>query len=131
MEIKKYTSYFHDGSVISIKQENNKIEILMESAEIPSEWNITNIPLSSYKTITGKLTLFGVKSISVNDSQVKQINQNHDDGEVLRFRIDENTVDLAIEWCDYPPKERKFQFEHIVIQASQIEWKNNSSELNQ
>lgn len=131
MEIKDYTSYFHDGSVTSIKQNNNKIEILMESAEIPPEWNITNIPLSSYKTITEKLTLLGVKSVSVNDSLVKQINQNHDDGEVLKFRIDKNTVDLIIEWCDYAPKERTFQFEHIVIQASQIEWKNNSDELNQ
>jgi hypothetical protein len=34
MDIKNYTGYFHDGTIDSIKTENNEMQIWMESAEL-------------------------------------------------------------------------------------------------
>lgn len=124
MDIKKYSGYFHDGTIISIKDNGEKIEIWMESAEIIPKWEVKGVELSNSKTILGKLILSGVTKIFVNNVLVEQFKQNYDDGEILSLSINEGSVDLMIKWCNFPPKERTSHFESISIQASSIYWEN-------
>jgi hypothetical protein len=63
MDIRKYTSFFHDGGIIDIQSNADNIEILMESSELLPEWNEDNIPLSNTQTIRGKFNHYGLKSI--------------------------------------------------------------------
>ncbi len=130
MDIERYTGYFHDGTILSIRQIDKRIEIWMESAEILPKWNLEAVELSNSKTIIGKLIFHGIKIILVNDKVIKEIKQNYDDGEILRLRIYKNEVDLIVKWCNFPPKECSHHFEHINIQANQIEWLNMPEFLN-
>jgi hypothetical protein len=124
MNIQKYTSFFHDGSVINIFCKNHDIEILMESSELLPTWNVDNISLSKNQTIQGKLKLEGIKSILINDQPIVQLKMLYDDGEILRFRINENKVDLLIKWMNYSSKDQKDCLEHIIIEADKIHWNN-------
>ncbi len=124
MDINKYTDYFHDGSIAVIKRYDKNIEIWMRSSEILPEWSEVDIPLSDGKRITGKLILHEVKKIFRNDSLVPEINFIYDSGEILQFEISDDKVNLLVIWYNFPPKERTSNFEHIIIQAGKIEWKN-------
>ena len=70
MNLKNYTSFFHDGSIIAINHDGNKITISMESAEMDEE-DIKD------DRIRRKLHIEGVKSIKEN-------NQNYID--VLKMK---------------------------------------------
>ncbi len=124
MNIQKFTSCFHDGGINFINQTDKNLEIWMESSEILPEWEEINILLSANMTIAGKLIIFEVKKIVINDVQVDRINKVHDDCEILKFRVRENEVDLLVIWSNYPPKNQLSKFEHITIYANRIEWKN-------
>ncbi len=124
MNLKKYEGYFHDGGINIISQQGDKIEIWMESCEILPEWIEVDLPLSKSNAIAGKLILSGVKKIIVDTSSVSEFKQVYDSAIILQLNIFDDNVDLLIEWCNYPPKERSFKFEHIIIFASTIEWEN-------
>lgn len=130
MEIGNYASYFHDGSIIAIKNYNNKLEIWMESCEILPDWKEVDIPLSNDRTIMGKLILHGVKKILAGGNLVERFELVYDDGEILDFNICNDIIELSVVWCNFPPEEQTRQFEQINIQASQIEWKNTPDLLN-
>ena len=51
MNIKNYTSFFHDGSINEINHGENKITISMESAEIDREDLKDNTDLADLATI--------------------------------------------------------------------------------
>lgn len=98
MNINKYESYFHDGSIIDIKNINkNEIEIWMESSQLRPEWNIDNIPLSDQGTIRGKLHIKEIKNIIINDNSNNYLKSIFEDGEILKFHISENKIELMIE----------------------------------
>ena len=61
MDISKYTSYFHDGSLIAIDcgKNNTELTLTMENAEVDPEDINDNIRLSK----KGKLHLKGIKSL--------------------------------------------------------------------
>jgi hypothetical protein len=80
MNLKKYSSYFHDGRLINVEQNKDHLKILMESAQLWPDWNEDNIPLSNSQTIKGKLHLEGVKSIIMNDISTNTIKINFDSG---------------------------------------------------
>ncbi len=124
MDIKKYTSYFHDGSIISMKQDLEKIEIFMESAEIIPEWNVGGIILSNYNTIRGKLIIIEIGKIYINKNQVRKVEQNYDEGEIMNFEMENGYVNLNIQWHNYFPKKNDPLFENIFIYANQITWEN-------
>ncbi len=92
MDIKNYTGYFHDGSITSIIQKNNEIEIEIESSEILPEWNVKEFSLTKDMTIKGKLILSDVKKIEDNNEILIEINRNCCDGELLRLMIEKNRV---------------------------------------
>ncbi len=124
MDIKKYVGYFHDGSVISIHQDNDKIIMCMESCEILPEWGFKEYILSDSKTIRGKLIFHQVESILINDKQIDQIERIHEEGEILKLRIYNDYADLIVVWHKYPLRESNRYFEEIVIKATKIEWEN-------
>jgi hypothetical protein len=125
MNIKDYTGYFHDGSITSIIQKNNEIEIQIESSEILPEWDYNNFSLTKNMTIKGKLLLSNVKKIENNNKILSSINRICRDGELLRLIIEKGTVELFINWYTYPPEGFQSTFEHITIEASEITWIEN------
>lgn len=129
MDIQKYSSFFHDGTIISIFHHKNSIEILMESAEILPEWNMFHISLSRHQTITGILRLEEINIILINGSPVTELKMPYDDGEILHFRFKEKKVDLLIKWRNFLPKIQVDSVDHIIIEANKIEWDNIPSLL--
>jgi len=125
MNIEHYTSYFHDGSIIEIKHSGNKIEILMESAEITEEDIQDNILLSKRNTIKGKLHLQRIKSIKENDRVFPKIfEMKSEDAEISHFKIIKNKILFHIIWDSYPPNPPIHEFSTIEIEAEKIWWEN-------
>lgn len=124
MNLKDYFGFFHDGTIINIIQNNDYIEILMESAEILPEWNKENISLSNRATIKGKLHLEQIKNILIDKKPVNHIQLLYDDGEILTFRINNNKLNLLVLWSNYPPKLRLNVTQLIEIEAEKIYWEN-------
>ncbi|WP_068471243.1 hypothetical protein [Candidatus Protochlamydia phocaeensis] len=124
MDINKNSSFFHDGGIIDIKNNLNKIEISMESSQLLPEWNLDHIPLSNFQTIRGKLHLEGIKSLKVNDKSVEQIKMQYDSGEILNFDLEHFKVKFYITWINYPPKQRIQETESLEIEAEKIYWEN-------
>lgn len=124
MDINKYTSFFHDGTIMDIKRMGDEIEVLMESCQVRPEWNKDKIPLSDYQTIKGKLRLEGVKSISVNQRSINDIKMVYDSSDISTFDIYNNKVKFLVTWIDYPPKKRREITETIEIEANKIYWEN-------
>jgi len=125
MDIRKYTAYFHDGGLIGVKRERNKMELYLQSCEIPSEELVDKRLLSNENALRGKLCLIGVKWIKVDDLEGKEIPwRKYDDGEILDLEIDNNKVFLLIEWTNFPPKIRVNDVSKIEIEAENVYWIN-------
>lgn len=125
--ISKYTSYFHDGSLIAIDYRENDAEIIltMESAEVDFE-DIEDITLlSSEKRIKGKLHLRNIESIYVDGEIVlTPLKMNHDDGEIFRFRIERDKVKLHIIWGSFSSENRVDDCSNIIIHVKNVYWEN-------
>ncbi len=116
---------FHDGSVIDIKQSENKIGISMESAEVCEEDLDNNILLSDHRTIKGILHLDGIVNILDNGQPFTGIlKMLHDSAYILRFDIVENKVTLFIEWVNFPPHPKVNDYSFFEIEAETIWWEN-------
>lgn len=125
--ISKYTSYFHDGSLVAIEYGKNNVELIlsMESAEVDPEDIKDTIPLSNDDRIKGKLHLKGVKNIYINDEKLSNpLKMTYDDGGIFDFEIKDNEVLLDISWCNYPPKVRNDDFSSISIYVEDVHWEN-------
>ena len=121
----KYASYFHDGTLINIKQVENSIEILMASAEMDPEDMLDNIPLANDDSIKGKLHLENVINTKISDNvQINDLFKLYDDGTILDFEFKDNLVELGILWTNFPPKPRTNDFSIIEIVAKKIWWEN-------
>lgn len=99
MDIRRYQDYFHDGSVIRFEYTTKNIVAVLESCEILPEWNL-DIELSSRHTITGKLHICGVKSLTVNGRQSERIPEHHPFiGSIMDLEVHNGTdVELLISW---------------------------------
>ncbi len=136
MCISKYAAYFHDGSLIDIKHEANKMEISIESAQIEPDEIEDNIVLSyrntgrlEYHTIRGILHIIGIKKIEtgVNEKKIFEgfFKKKYDSGTVLDFEIKNNIVELGVLWKNYPPKPRgDTDYTFMTIEAEKIYWEN-------
>ena len=125
MNIRNFTSYFHDGGVIDIQRTDNTIEFSLMSAEIWDE-SFIGINLSEDHRIKGKLHLKGVQSIKIDDIDFNGIlSKQHDSGSIFDFSIEDHTVSLTVIWSNYPPKERvQTDLFCYKIIAKQIDWEN-------
>jgi hypothetical protein len=121
----KYASYFHDGSLINIKQIENSIEILMSSAEMDPKDMLDNIPLANDNSIKGKLHLENVINIKVSDNvEINDLLRIYDDGTILDFELKDNMIELGILWTNFRPKSPTNDFSIIKIVAKKIWWEN-------
>lgn len=125
MDFSNYTDFFHDGSVIDIKNVGDKIEIFMKSAEIDREELMGEIALSKEDRIIGKLHIEGIESININKKDfLQKLTKKYDLGKIFDFEIKKNLVELSIDWVDFPPKPQVNEFSNIKIKAKKIYWEN-------
>ena len=84
MDISDYTAFFHDGSLLEIKHDNDKIELSMSSAEMDEEDLKEPIELSNDDCIVGKLHIEGVKRIVVDDELLESpLKKECEDGQIF------------------------------------------------
>jgi len=123
MDIRNFTSYFHDGGLIDIQHLDDTIQLSLISAEIWEE-NLPDVNLSEDHRIKGKLQLKGIQTIKIDDIVFNGIlTKQFDSGSVFDFTITNNTVTLVVSWTNYPPKE-KVQTDLFCykITAKEIYW---------
>lgn len=126
IDIKKYATFFHDGEIRGIQCVKHNLELWMESAQLLPEWNEDKVPLSQRDTISGKLHLIGIKSVSENENtnfQTFKIKSTYENGSIYRFRVD-NSVSLEIRWVRYLPEYEESATFRYVIEAEKIYWEN-------
>ena len=125
MDISKYTSFFHDGSIMNIEHIGSNLIFTMGSAEMDKEDLKDNIALSKNNRIKGKLHIDGVQTIIIDDqSFLGKMKQEYDHGDILHLTIKNNFVELTVEWIDFPPKVEREFFSVIQIEAKKIYWEN-------
>ncbi len=123
----KYTSYFHDGSIIDIEYGKDPSELIisMESAEVDLEDIKDPIPLSKEDRIKGKLHLLGVKKIQIGGKTFKEpLKMLYNSGEILDFDVEGSKISLGIEWENFPSKPRINDFSTIDIEIEDLYWEN-------
>ena len=129
MNLKNYTSFFHDGSINAINHIGNKITISMESAEMDEEDVKDDIDLSKDDRIRGKLHIEGTKSIKENNQSYTDIlRMKYADAEIFHLEVNQNKVELQIKWGSYPPKPCIEDFSTIEIEAENIWWENTPNQ---
>ncbi len=125
MDISKYTSYFHDGSIIDIQHEGDNIMLSMASAEVDPEELQENIMLSKNDTISGRLHINEVVSVKINkDYFFCLLKKLHRSAEIFSFEVTDNFVEFQIIWDDFPPILKAADFSVIKIEAKNIYWEN-------
>jgi hypothetical protein len=125
--ISKYTSYFHDGSLLNIQYGKTPVDLTlsMESCYIDEEDLKDPIPRSSEDTLRGKLHLKGIKNIYIDNEVLSTpLKMNYDDGEIFRLDIKDNEIQMHIIWNNYPPKNRVNDCSTITINVEDVYWEN-------
>lgn len=125
IDISKYTSYFHDGSLFNISKLKNEITFQISSAEVDLSDIEENITLSKEQRIQGILHLSNIQNIQLNGGyKLENLFNVFNFGTILDFEIKNKIVELGVLWENYPPKLHTNEFTTIVIQAGQIWWEN-------
>ncbi len=125
IDISKYVSYFHDGSIIDIQQTGNKVLISMESAEVSEEDINDEFELSEQKTIKGILHLADIIDIRVQKELFhEKLKMLADIGDILEFKLNAKIAKLFVKWTNYPPKKDMEEYSEIEITAETIFWDN-------
>ena len=131
MDLLKYIDFFHDGGLADLKHVGDKIEFSMMSAGIEPEYRMEGMPPLKRDSIVGKLYVEGVKKIKINDKPfsktLEEIYDKYDDAEILDFDIFGHKVILGIQWTNYSPKRRCWDYSMIKIEAEKIYWENVSN----
>ena len=122
MDIKKYTSFFHDGSIFDIQCNKNEILIFMHSAEMDEEDIQDDAILSKENILKGKLHLEGIKKIIENNLLIDSFIMKKEDGGIFRFKIYDNIVQFQITWDSIPFDKEDFSV--VEIEAEKIWWEN-------
>lgn len=123
--ISYYAPFFHDGSIININHTHGDIEISMQSAQIDEEDLKDEITLSKFHRIKGKLHLKNVRSIIVNDLVFSDtLKMLYDKGSIFDFVLQNQEMELQIEWVNFPPNPDVDEFSVIKINAEKIWWEN-------
>jgi len=125
MDIKNYTSFFHDGSILNITHSGNRMTISMESAEMDEEDLVDDLALSKNNRIKGKLYIEGIKSIKENgeiDLDVYLMKGEY--AEIFHFKLHSKKVEFEISWNSSPPSPCIMNFYTVEIEAENIWWEN-------
>ena len=120
-----YLSFFHDGAIIAIEYKNSDMIISMQSAQVHKEQLVSNLELSRYNRIKGKLHLEQVASISSNGVPLHEaVKMLGDRGEIFDLVIKKHEIELQVDWVNYPPKVSINEFVNLKIEALKIWWEN-------
>ena len=123
MDIKKYTGYFHDGSILAIQHQKNNLVIFMQSAEMDEEDKLDDVIFSKEGSIRGKLHLEEVTSITEEDAgNLIKFEMKTEDAEIFDFKLNENQVEFQIIWDSIPVGKEDFSV--VKIEAEKIWWEN-------
>lgn len=86
---------------------------------------VDDIVLSNDDSIKGKLYIIGIHSITINKKPfVGTLKKTYDHGSIFELAIKKKSIEICIEWVDFPPKPRQEDFSVIQIQAEDIYWEN-------
>ena len=126
INIQKYTAYFHDGGLIDIQHIDEKIILLLESAETSLDEMQEDIALSEHSTIKGKLHIEGVKQVFDDEHKlsINDLKMIYDSGEILHFKIEKNQINLDVKWVNYSPNPNITTYSFYKIEADKIWWEN-------
>lgn len=123
MDIRRYTGYFHDGTLISISHTKNEIIFELESAVILDEWNVDSHLLSPNKTIKWYLIISDVSQVSLNDEKYKHpLEMKYENGEILDIEINKDQLSLLVEWTNFKTTPKQKDVSSIEIKANKIYW---------
>lgn len=122
MNIEKYTSDFHDGELMNIEHQKNKIELSLSSAEVDPE-EVLDLSLASHDRIRGKLHLEEIKNIKLNGELfLGKLIMQHESAEILHLGIKSNHVEMEILWRDSDFQDKGYS--EIAIETEKIYWEN-------
>lgn len=122
MDISKYTSFFHDGEIVSITHHGNNIDFFLKSAEIDPA-DVDDIVLSKHNRLRGRLHVEGVKCIIENDVEFNhKIKLKMSDNDLLHLKIKDGVVFCEIGWRGSEPFQNDFSA--FEIHAEKIWWEN-------
>ena len=97
----------------------------MASAEMNKEDVNDAIVLSKDDSIQGILHIEEVRSIIIDKKPfIGTIKKEYDNGIIFDFEITENSIELSIDWVNFPPKPEVNEFSVIKIEAEKIWWEN-------
>lgn len=125
IDISKYASYFHDGSLFNISKLKNEITFQMSSAEVDFSEIEKDLALSKDHRIRGILHLNNIQNVHLTgEYKLENLFDVFNLGTILDFEIKNKTIELGILWENYPPKLHTNEFTTIVIQADRVWWEN-------
>lgn len=96
----KYATFFHDGTLIKAVQQDQSIDLWLESAELQAEWNFDNIKLSKSNRLIGVLHLNEIYRIFENGDLIKYFPYQFENNDISSLRILDNKVQLMISWIN-------------------------------
>ena|SRR3990167_1061339 len=125
MDIKKYTSFFHDGSILAIQHQGNDLVISMESAEMDEKDLQDDAVLSKDDSLRGKLHIENIKNISEEKtgSLIKFAMKTEDAG-IFHFEFNKNHIEFQIIWGSFSSNCFDEDFSVVKIEAEKIWWEN-------
>ena len=124
MELKKYTSHFHDGLIDGIHYNDDEIVLTMVSAEIDPKYLHDLSILSNSGRFCGKLHIQGVKKIEEVNGENHELQKYLDMGTILYFEIHGTVVILGILWNTYLGSDSREIYVSYRIEAESIYWEN-------
>jgi hypothetical protein len=103
INIQKYGDFFHDGRILKIQHNKDKISFALESAEIDLDDISDNLPLSTDDRLRGRLHLDRVLKILLNGKEFKgRIEMQYNHTSIYSLDMDTKIVRLFFCWEVYP-----------------------------
>ena len=124
MELKKYTSHFHDGGVRDISVTDKGVVFTMESCQIDPKYIEDLNLLSNFGNIVGKLHIEGVKNISFESGTEADLEMHSDAGTILDFELVKSQVYFNIMWNNFGRPREPSKHTMCWIEAESIQWEN-------
>ena len=127
-DFKRYSAFFHNGTIDKIIQDGNNIYIWMESSGMLPEWLIEYpIQVNEETCIKGVLHCLNVSSLIVNHISEATFQQTQDCAEILDFDVENEDVSFLVIWRDWKEKSIYSNISGLIkIQAERFYWRHEN-----